>query len=280
MNIVKASFRNAVRRNWKLALVVFMLGAGLAVLTHAYDVAETIERLQAAAEEMQSEGTEPSGEQLEGMMRNSLMILLFGLWNLAFRFGTVLFAFLMPGGMVAHERGSGAIMLWTQHPMPLRSFYLQRYVGIQVATFVALAIFGLTGAVAALPPDAVPGTAPGRLVSVCLTGLLACAISFAITSLGIHRAALIGLVYSLLSGAVWALLEDPGLWTSTAAALVQPVLPFVIFPDGAIENLVAGFEAGAAWDWGATGLTFHHFVLWTIIAWLGLYRIEKRPLKL
>ena len=133
MNIVKASFRNSVRRNWKLALVVFMLGAGLAVLTHAYDGAETIERLQAAAEEMQSEGTEPSGEQLEGMMRNSLMILLFGLWNL---------------------------------------------------------------------------------------------------------------------------------------------------PDGAIENLVAGFEAGVAWGWGATGLTFYHFVLWTIIAWLGLYRIEKRPLKL
>ena len=35
-----------------------------------------------------------------------------------------------------------------------------------------------------------------------------------------------------------------------------------------------------AWDWGATGLVLYHFALWTGIAWLGLLRIEKRPLKL
>ena len=171
-------------------------------------------------------------------------------------------------------------MLWAQQPMPLRSFYLQRYVGIQVATFAALAIFGLTGAVAALPPRAAPTTELGGVVSICLAGVLACAISFAITALGIGRAALIGLLYYLLSGAVAALLGNPLLETSTAAESARTVLPFVIFPAGVIDDLVAGFGSGAAWDWGATGLAVYHLALWTGIAWLGLHRIERRPLKL
>ena len=209
MSIAKASLRNAVRRKWKFALVVFLFGAAVAVLTHAYDMAETFERIQAVSQQIESEGAEPSGEQVEAMARGAAAFALFSLLNLAFGFGTILFAFLMPGGIVAHERRSGAIMLWAQHPMPLRSFYLQRYVGIQVATFAALAIFGLTGAVAALPPGAAPATELGGVVNVCLTGVLACAISFAITALGIRRAALIGLLYYLLSGAVAALLGNP-----------------------------------------------------------------------
>ena len=280
MNIVKASLLNAVRRKWKFALVVFLFGAGVAVLTHAYDMAETMERMQAVAEAMESEGAQPPGEQIETMARGSAMLLLFGLLNFAFGFGTILFGFLMPGGMVAHERRNGAIMLWAQHPMPLRSFYLQRYFGIQVATFVALAIFGLTGAVAALPPGTAPATELGVAASVCLTGVLACAISFAITALGIRRAALIALLYYLLSGVVGSLLENPVLGTLTAAESARAVLPFVLFPGGVIEDLVAGFGSGVAWDWGATGLAFYHFVLWTGIAWLGLRGIERRPLKL
>ena len=117
-------------------------------------------------------------------------------------------------------------------------------------------------------------------MSVCLTGVLACGISFAITALGIRRAALIGLVYYLPSGLVWSLIEDPRLWTASALELARAVLPFVIFPDGAIEDLVAGFESAVGWDWGATGLVFYHFVLWTGIAWLGLGKIQKRPLAL
>ena len=280
MEIVKASFRNAVRRKWKFSLVVLLLGTGVAVLSHAYDLAGTFERIQAVSEQIESEGAEPSEEQIQAMARGAGMFALFSLLNLAFGFCTMLFAFLMPGGLVADERRSGAIMLWAQHPMPLRSFYLQRYAGIQVATLAALAIFGLTGAVAALPPAMAAATAPGGVASICLTGMLACAISFAITALGIRRAALIGLLYYLLSGAVAALLENPVLATSTAAESARTFLLFVAFPSGVIDDLLAGFGSEVAWDWGATGLAAYHFVLWTGIAWLGLLKLEKRPLKL
>ena len=280
MNIVRASFRNAVRRNWKFALVVFLFGLGLAVLTTAYDVAGTLERLRVVAEEMESGGAEPSDEQSELLARSSAMLALFALLSAAFGFGTILFGFLMPGGMVANERRNGAIMLWAQHPMPLRSFYLQRYLGVQIATLAALLAFGVTGALVVLPPTSAPATDIEGIVRVCLTGMLACAVSFAVTALGIRRAALVALVYFLPSEIVWSLLQDPRFWTSTAAEWVRNILPFVIFPAGPIDNLVAGFESGVAWDWGATGLVFYHFVLWTGIAWLGLGRLERRPLKL
>jgi len=281
MNIVKASLGNAVRRRWKFALVVFLFGAGVIVLSHAYPVAETLERMQAIGEAMEGGGAEPTSEQIETMTRGAAAILLFSLLSLAFGFGTILVAFLMPGGMVANERRSGAIMLWAQHPMPLRSFYLQRYAGVQVATFAALAIFGLTGAVAVLPAGTVPATEVGEVASVCLTGVLACSISFAVTALGIRRAALIGVLYYLLSGAVGSLLANPIIVENwTAAESVRTVLSFVIFPTGVINDLVAGFGSGVTWDWGATGLAVYHFALWTGIAWLGLRRIEKRPLKL
>lgn len=280
MNIGKASLRNAMHRRWKFALMVFLLGAGVVVLTHAYDMTETLELIQALGLQVETEGAEPSAEQVEVIARDAAMFALFSLLNLAFGFGTTLFAFLMPGGIVADERRSGAIMLWAQHPMPLRSFYLQRYLGIQAATFAALAIFGLTGAAAALPPGVAPATELGGVASICLTGVLACAISFAITALGIRRAALFGLLYYLLSGAVGSLLENPFLAASATAESVRAVLRFVIFPAGVISDLVAGFRSGAAWDWGAAGLAFYHFVLWTGIAWLGLQRLEKRPLKL
>ncbi len=280
MNIVAASLRNAVRRKWKFALVVFLLGAGVVALSHAYDLAGTFERIQAASEQIESEGTEPSAEEVEAMAIGAGMFALFGLLNLAFGFCTILFAFLMPGGIVADERRSGAIMLWAQHPMPLRAFYLQRYAGIQVATLAALAVFGLTAAVADMPPQAAPTTALGGVASICLTGVLACAISFAITALGIRRAALVGLLYYLLSGAVGSLLENPALETVAAVESARAVLPFFIFPSGVMNDLVAGFGSEAAWDWGATGLTVYHFALWTGIAWLGLRRLEKRPLKL
>ena len=280
MEILKASFRNAVRRRWKFALVVFLFGAGVVVLTHAYDLAGTLEGMQAVGASMEAGGAEPSSEQIETMTRGAATVILFGLLNLAFGFGTILFAFLMPGGIVANERRSGAIMLWAQHPMPLRSLYLQRYAGVQVATIAALAVFGLTGAAAVLPAESVPDTELGEIVKVCLTGVLACAISFAVTALGIRRAALIGLLYYLISGAVGSLLEDPALGTFAAAESARAVLPFFIFPAGVINDFVAGFGSGVAWDWGATGLAVYHFVLWTGIAWLGLRRIERRPLKL
>ena len=280
MSIVKASFRNAVRRRWKFGLVVFVFGLGLAVLTNAYEVAATFERLESIGEEMENEGAAPSDEQVEAMARSAALLLVFSLLSLAFGLGTVLLAFLMPGGLVAHERRSSAIMLWAQHPMPLSSFYLRRYLGIQIATAIALVIFGLTGAAADLPSGTAPATELGGLVELFLVGLLACAVSFAISALGLGRAALFGFVYFLASGVVWSLIEGPELGTSTPAEVARAVLPFVAFPDGPIDGLVGGFEPGVAWDWGATGLVLYHFALWTGVAWLGLRRIERQPLKL
>lgn len=280
MSIIRASFRNAVRRKWKFALVVFVFGLGLAVLTNAYEVTETIERMQSVGAEMENEGGAPSEEQVEAMAGGAALLVVFSLLSLAFGLGTVLLAFLMPGGLVSNERRSSAIMLWAQHPMPLSSFYLRRYLGIQIATAIALVIFGLTGAAADLPSGAAPATEIGGIVRLCLVGLLACAVSFAISALGIRRAALFGFIYFMASGAVWPLIEGPELGTSTAAELARAVLPFVVFPDGPIDDLVGGLESGVAWDWGATGLVLYHLALWTGIAWLGLRRIERRPLKL
>ena len=279
LKIIKASMLNALRRRWKFALLVFLFGVGLVIFTHAYDMT-ALERVVISGTPPDWEGGEPSPEQVESMARRAWMFGLFVLLAGAFAFGTMLFAFLMPGGMVANERRSGAIMLWAQHPMPLRSFYLRRYAGVQVATVAALAIFGLTGAVAALTPGSGSPTGLGGVVNLCLTGVLACAIAFALTALGIRRAALTGIVYFMLSGTLAGVEVTRTSGTWSAAESVGAVLPFLIFPSGVIDDFVAGFGSGVAWDWGATGLVLYHFALWTGIAWLGLRRIEQRPLKL
>ena len=279
VKIIRTSIRTAVRRRWKFALVVFLFGVGFVIFTHAYDIT-ALENVVIMGTPPDFEGGEPSPEQVEAMARRAWMFGLFALLDLAFGFGTLLFAFLMPGGMVANERRSGAIMLWAQHPMPLRSFYLRRYAGIQLATLAALAIFGLTGTVAAQPPGVSLTPGLGGVVSICLTGVLACAIAFALTALDIRRAALIGILYFTLSETVVGLEVTRNSETWTAGESVGGVLPFVIFPAGAINDLVAGFGSGVAWDWGATGLVLYHFALWTGIAWIGLRRIEQRLLKL
>lgn len=281
MNILKASLRNAVRRKWKFALVVLLFGVGLAVLTNAYDVAGVADRMAAVGEEVESGGTPPSEEQVGTMARNAGLLFLFGALALFFAFGSLLFAFLMPGGMVANERGSSAIMLWAQHPMPLTSFYMRRYLGVQVFTLTAMLVFGLVASAAALPAEAAPATGVGGgILSICLEGVLACAVSFAISAHGIRRAAFFGVVFYLASGVTAEVLSVAGLSTSAVAGLARSVLPFVLFPVGAIEDTIGGFESGVAWDWGATGIVLYHFALWTALAWLGLRKIEGRPLKL
>lgn len=280
MSILKASLRNAVRRKWKFALVVFLFGAGLAVLTNVYDVAGIVEDMATVGEEMRSGDAPPSEEQMEAMAGGGALLFLFGMLSLFFAFGTILFGFVMPGGLVANERRSAAIMLWAQHPMPLSSFYMWRYLGVQVATLAALLAFGLAFAVAILPPDAAPATEFGGFVSICLEGMLACAIGFAISALGLRRAALFGLVYYLPSSLVAQFLQVAEVSTSTVAELARAILPFVIFPLNAIEDFVGGFESGVAWNWRAMGMVLYHFALWTGVAWLGLRRIDGRPLKL
>ena len=279
MSILKASMGNAVRRKWKFALVVFLFGVGLAVLTNVYDVAGVVDRMAAMGEEVGSGATPPSEEEVGTIVRSGGLLFLFGTLALFFAFGSLLFAFLMPGGMVANERGNTAIMLWAQHPMPLTSFYMRRYLGVQTVTLAAMLVFGLVVSVAALPGEAAV-TGIGGVVSVCLDGMLACAVSFAISAHGIRRAAFFGVVFYLASGVSVEFLPLAEQLTSAIAVLARGVLPFLLFPVGAIEEAVGGFESGVAWDWGATGMVLYHFALWTGIAWLGLRRIERWPLKL
>jgi hypothetical protein len=279
VNIVKASLLNAVRRKWKFALVVLLFGVGLVVLTNAYDVAGAMERVIEVNEAFQG-GGEPTEEQMEQMARGTALTFLFATLALFFGFGTLFFGFVMPGGVVANERRSAAIMLWAQHPMPLTSFYLRRYLGIQIATLAALLVFSLTAAAVNLPSGVAPGPQVGSATGICLEGLLACAISFGITALGIRRAALFGLVYYLPSSLIGQMLTVAETSSSMVAEVARAVLPFAIFPGTEIDNLVDGFESGVAWDWGALGMVVYHFALWTAVAWLGLRRIERRPLKL
>lgn len=280
MNIVKASIRNAVRRKWKFALVVFVFGVGLAALTNVNDVAGVADRMAAMGEEVGSGATPPSEEEMGTMMRSGGLLFLFGTLALFFAFGSMLFAFLMPGGMVANERGSTAIMLWAQHPMALSSFYMRRYLGVQAVTLAAMLVFGLVVAVSALPGESAAATGIGDIVGTCLEGMLACAVSFAISAHGIRRAAFFGVVFYLASGVSVEVLPLAEMSTSGIAVLARAVLPFVLFPVGAIEDSAGGFASGVAWDWGAAGMVLYHFGVWTALAWLGLRRIEGRPLKL
>ena len=279
MNIIKASIRNAVRRKWKFALVVFLCGVGLVVLTNVYQVGDAFERVGEINESIASGAEPPSDEEVREVARNAGLLFLFSALAFLFTFGTTLLAFVMPGGVVANERRSTAIMLWAQHPMPLTSFYLQRYAGIQVATVAALVIIGLTASLASFPSDFGPSGARG-VPATFLEGVLACAVSFGISALGIRRAAFFGFVYFLGSGIMGELMGDAPLATSALGKFVAAAVPFLIFPTHEIGDLADGFESGVAWDWGATGMIVYHFALWTAVAWLGLRRLDRRPVKL
>lgn len=286
MSILKATLRHLLRRKWKLTLVVFLFGAALAVLTHAYDVAGIIEAADAVMESMRESLEPPTDEQMDAMRRGAGVRALFQVLSFFFSLGVVLIGFLMPGGLVANERQSGVIMLWAQHPMPLSRFYLNRYAGIQVANLAAQALFGVAAVLAVLPQGAsFPATEAGVFLGICLTGALACAISFAVSALGIRRAAFMALAYyaaSSIASGILTLSAEMGGAAGIPAMLasILEVLPFVIFPSIPITDLVAGFESGVAWDWKATGMVLYHFALWTAIAVLGLRRIERKPLKL
>lgn len=282
MSILKATLWHLLQRKWKLTLVVFLFGTALVAMTHTNDVAGVLGETDVAVEGLQ-EGTEPPSEgQGEALARGFGVLVLFGVLNFLFSFGMVLVGMLMPSGVVANERRSGAIMLWAQHPMPLRRFYLQRYMGIQLANVAAQAVFGVTAVLAILPQgSSFPETEAGVFVRVCLLGTMACAVSFGITALGIRRAAFLALAYYTASGlasGVIAVAVDAGV--AGAWGTMLGALRFVIFPNNAIGDFVTGFESGVAWDWRAAGTLLYHFALWTGIAWLGLLRIERRPLKL
>ncbi len=283
MSIVKATLLHLRRRRWKLALVVVLLGLAMTVTTHVYDVAGIVAESEAVSEALQQSAEPPSPEQLEALRRGAGVLALFSVIDFFFSLGVVLIGIFMPGGLVANERHSGTIMLWAQHPMPLSRFYLQRYLGIQGANLGAQALFGITAVLAVLPASGFPATESGVFVRICLTGALACSISFAVSALGLRRAAFLALAYyaasSIASTGMSLAAQFPESPGGTLAAILD-TLPFLIFPGLLFNDFVAGFESGVAWDWRATGMVLYHFALWTAIAWLGLLRIERKPLRL
>lgn len=270
MAIVKATLRHLLRRKWKLPLAVFLSGVVLVALHHAVDVAGIRE---AAFEAMRERPASWSPEQtaaITAWRRLGPVLTVFDAFLLA---GPLLVGLLMPGGVVANERRSGTIMLWAQHPRPLSGFYMRRYLGMQIATVGALGLIGLSVVPAStLPPDTIASM--DRFTESCIAGLLACAISFAVSAIGLRRAALLGFAYYVGSNMTMsAQLRDTVLGTSD-------VMSFLIFPTRPIGEFAMGLQSGGPWDWGAAGILVYHFVLWTAVAWLGLRRLETRPLKL
>ena len=270
MTIVKVTLQQLFRRKWKLPAAVLLCGVALVAVYHAFDVNELREAFyEAARMEPDSRSPAQSAALTDWGRLSPFLMILDGL----FLVGPLFVGLLMPGGVVANERRSGAIMLWAQHPMTLSRFYMQRHLGMQIATLAALALIGVSAVAAlTLPAGAIPSM--DLLAESCLAGLLACAISFAISALGIRRAALYGFAYCFFSNMTMsAQFRDTVLGSSG-------VMPFLIFPTGVIREFMTGFESGVPWDWGATGFVLYHFALWTAIAWLGLRRLERRPLKL
>ena len=269
MAIVKATLRHLLRNKWKLPLAVFLSGVLMVALHHALDVAGIRE---AAFEAMREHPASRSPEQTAAITAwrrlGPLLTVLDG-FLLA---GPLLVGLLMPGGVVANERRSGTIMLWAQHPRPLSGFYMRRYLGMQIATLAALALIGLSVVPAlTLPSDTIASM--DRFAESCIAGLLACAISFAVSAIGLRRAALLVFAYYVGSNMTMsAQLRDTVLGTSDVMALL-------IFPTRPIGEFATGFQSDSPWDWGATGILVYHFVLWTTVAWLGLRRLERRPLK-
>ena len=269
--IEKATLQQLLRTSWKLPLAVLLCGVALLAVHHIFDVTELRE---AAQEAMQGRPATLSPEQIEAIEKGQRISPVVGVLDAFFLVGPVLVGLLMPGGLVANEQRSGAIMLWAQHPMPLSRFYMRRYLAIQIATLAALALIG--GAVVldlALPSDAV--IEASGYADFCIAGVLACAISFAVTALGFRRASFLAFAYYVGSH----MTQSPQL--HDAFASISDVLPFVIFPlPYTIRDFTGGFASDVPWNWGATGVIAYHFALWTGVAWLGLRRLERTPLRL
>ncbi len=279
MAILRATLRHLLHRKWKLPLAVFLCIVGMVALNSAYDVAGIIQEGDAAAKTIWENPESRSTEQIEAMRRGQRAQRLVMGFDGFFMLGLVLVGFLMPDGVVANERRSGAIMLWAQHPMPLTRFYMYRYLGMQLANLFAQALVGVAVTLAVLMPNSVMET--DLFAQLCVHGILGCAISFAVSALGIRRAAFLVLAYYVASNWMHAeALRAEMAGAPGTLALVLDVLPFLIFPAPAIQTFVDAFKSVVPWDWGATGIVLYHFALWTTIAWLGLRRIERKPLRL
>ena len=280
MTIARETLKHLIRRKWKLPATVFLSGLGLVMLAHLFDVAGILDQRDAAFAAIRESTEPPSSEQIAAVSRGRGVLTFFGVLDTFFLVGPVLVGLLLPGGVVANERQSGAIMLWAQHPMPLSRFYMQRYLGTQIANIAAQALIGIpVGIALTLPPDLV--TLTDRFAEFCVQGLLGCAISFAVTSLGVRRAAFWVLAYYAASNWIHGLALRAGVAdTPGSLATGLDVVLFALFPVPAVRAFVSGIESGVTWDWPAATTVLAHFALWTIVAWLGLRRLDRKPLPL
>lgn len=289
MKMLQETFRFALRTRWKLALCVFLLGVTLAALARSMDVnpyvtdASDMRAFLETAAPMGPAGAAPDEAapppELPAVARTIMLLAVSRVIGLAFSLGATLFGLLVVGRMVAGERESGAVMLWAQHPGSLPGFYAKRYGALQAANVAVQLAFGLTVAAAALGPGGSAGFAMRAFMEPFATGLLAGAVGFGLSALGMRRNAFAGLAYILLSQLAGTLFVGPLAPLTTGAwETVATVAPYVIFPGNAVTEFAAGFRSG--WNWEATGLIFYHFVLWSVLAWLGLRRVARRPLRL
>lgn len=265
MSIVKPTLAEALRRRWKLALPVFILGVLAALVTNTTDVSGVLDEMEAVVEEV-SEAAEDNPEevpteQLGQMARGAGTLLGLTMLAVLFSVGVIVLGSFMPHGMFAHaEDGKTATAPGWDH-----------YGGIQSATLVFTVLLGLTAAARIPEGGFALATSVAALVNVCLLGAIACAISFAFAAHGGRHPAWIALAYYLGSVVVGAIagMVDALVEGNTLGSVFQ----FVLFPAGVIRDFVSGLGS-QAWDWGATALVAWHFALWTLIAWLG---VRKRP---
>lgn len=257
MSIVKQTFREALRRRWKLSLCVFLLGALLAVLTNTVDISETLDEMEGAAETVSETAEEDLDEipteELGQLARGAGLLAVVGGLAMLFSLGVVVVGSFMPAGLVGND------------------FFRRRYGGVHLATLLVMVLFGITAAARGTAGETDLAARFGLLLNICTHGAVACAVSFAFAALGARRAAWLGLAYYLGSGLVSVFAS---LVTAVAGGeVLRTLLQFVIFPSASIRSFARGFQG--TWDWGATGFVVYHLALWSALAWMGVRKAAQ-----
>ncbi len=111
MTIVLMTLRHLLRRRWKLPLGVFLCGVALVDVHHVFDVAVIREAYSTAIREPPASR---SPEQVEAIATWGRIGPATTALDAVLLIGPFLVGLLMPGGVVANERRSGAIkrMRW------------------------------------------------------------------------------------------------------------------------------------------------------------------------
>lgn len=277
MNLLQATVQYALRTRWKLALCVFLLGAALTAVSRSMEVNPFLTDM-AEFVEANTPDEPPSPGEADAFGQTMVLYMISVLLRFAFYLGAALFGLQVVGTLVAGERASGAVMLWGQHRGSLPAFYAKRYVALQAVNLAVQLVFGVTVAVAALGPGGNVSTALAAFLQPVVFGLMAGVVSFGVSAMGIRRNAFVGLGYIFLSSMIAVILGPDAPLESRFAEYLGAVAPYVTFPRVAITNFAEGIQSD--WDWKATWLLFYHVCLWSAVAWLGLRRVARRPLRL